>query len=106
MRHNDRLTEHRLNRIMRILHVVLVLYEIKRPLGLADIVIIRAYPAEQSVCANRLRRRLRQVADHHAVMIGSRRFRKQLAQQGMIRIRQFHQLQRRQDTEGGLEERH
>ncbi|MNC44795.1 hypothetical protein D3C75_937130 [compost metagenome] len=91
---------------MRILHVVLVLNEIKRPFGLADIVIIGAYPAEQPIRANGLRRRFRQVADHHAVMIGSRRFRKQLAQQGMVRIRQLHKLQCRQNPEGSLEERH
>ncbi|MNW61093.1 hypothetical protein D3C74_391270 [compost metagenome] len=45
MGHNDRFAERRFNRIMRILHIVLVLDKIKRPLRLADIMIVGANAA-------------------------------------------------------------
>lgn len=104
--HNDRFAQLRLNRIMRIFHIVLVLNEIKRPLRLADVMIIRADPAQQAVRTNRFSRSLGQIAYHHAMVIGSRRLYEQLTQQRVVRVRQLYELQCRQNAKRYLEERH
>ncbi|MNR21974.1 hypothetical protein D3C85_1389060 [compost metagenome] len=79
MGHNNRLTQLRINEIMRVLHIILVLDEIAWPFRLTNVVIIRPDSAQQSVRTNGFRRRFRQIADHDTMVIGSRRLRKQLS---------------------------
>ncbi|MOA03228.1 hypothetical protein D3C78_1227190 [compost metagenome] len=73
--HNNRFAQLRINRVMRIFNIRLVLDKIIRTLRLADIVIERADATQQPICTYCFSRRLRQIANHHAVMIRSRRFR-------------------------------
>ena len=57
--------------VVGILPAVLVLNEEVGPLRLADVVVLRAHPGQQAVAADRLRRRLGQVAHDHAVVVAS-----------------------------------
>ena len=83
----------------------LVFLKIHRANQLADVVIICADAGKQRVRADRLRRGLRQVRDHHRVVIGARRFDHQPPQERLIRVGKLDQLGGRDEVERRFQNR-
>ena len=77
----------------------LVLDERERILHLADVVVVRGHTHEQWIGPDRLGRALRQVPDHHRVVVGPRRFQQEAAKEPIGGIGELQELEHGHDPE-------